>query len=139
MAPSDFKPVDEYLAARPEAIRPDLERARLTIRKAVPEAGEEMSYRLPAYRLQGDVVLYFAGWKTHYSLYPAHERVVRAFKDELAPYELSRCGIRLPLSQPVPVKLIDRIARLRAKKGVTCSKQAAKQRAARKGQRVPPT
>jgi uncharacterized protein YdhG (YjbR/CyaY superfamily) len=87
---------------------------RSTIRKALPRAEEVISYQIPAYKL-GGVVLYFAGWKQHYSLYPATERLVAAFKDELAPYELSKGTIRFPLSRPVPVGLIGRIAKFRAK------------------------
>jgi uncharacterized protein YdhG (YjbR/CyaY superfamily) len=61
-------------------------------------------------------VIYFAGWKRHYSLYPATRRLVAAFKDELAPYEVNDKGtIRFPLSEPVPVKLIEAIATFRAK------------------------
>jgi uncharacterized protein YdhG (YjbR/CyaY superfamily) len=60
-------------------------------------------------------VLYFAGWKQHYSLYPATEHLLDAFKDELAPYDVNKGTIRFPLSQPVPVKLIERIAKFRAK------------------------
>jgi uncharacterized protein YdhG (YjbR/CyaY superfamily) len=60
-------------------------------------------------------VLYFAGWKQHYSLYPATGRVVAAFKDELAPYQISKGTIRFPLSEPVPARLIGRIAKFRAK------------------------
>ena len=59
-------------------------------------------------------MLFFAGWKQHYSLYPATRRVVEAFKDDLAPYEVSKGTIRFPLSEPVPVKLIGRIAKFRA-------------------------
>jgi uncharacterized protein YdhG (YjbR/CyaY superfamily) len=70
---------------------------------------------MPAYTLQGERVLFFAGWKQHYSLYPAGERLVAAFKDELAPYGIRKGTIRFPLSEPVPVKLIERIAKFRAK------------------------
>ena len=66
-------------------------------------------------KLHGGPVLFFAGWKRHYSLYPATDRVVAAFKDDLAPYEVDKGTIRFPLSQPVPVTLIERIAKLRAK------------------------
>ena len=59
--------------------------------------------------------LYFAGWKQHYSLYPANGRVLAAFKDELAPYEVNKSTIRFPLSLPVPGRLIGRIAKFRAK------------------------
>ena len=116
MAKTDFKSVDEYIAAQPEAVQGVLERVRGAIRKAVPRAEEVISYQIPAYKLPGGPVLYFAGWKQHYSLYPATEDLVAAFKDELAPYEVNNKGtIRFPLSQPVPVKLIERIANFRAK------------------------
>jgi uncharacterized protein YdhG (YjbR/CyaY superfamily) len=115
MAKTDFKSVDEYIASQPAAVQRILARVRSTIRKAVPRAEEVISYKIPTYKLQNRPVLYFAGWKQHYSLYPATERVVAAFKDELAPYEVMKGTIRFPLSQPVPVKLIGRIAKFRAK------------------------
>jgi uncharacterized protein YdhG (YjbR/CyaY superfamily) len=106
--------VDEYIAAQPEAVRDILSRVRSIIRESVPEAEELISYKIPAYKLHGRPVLYFAGWKKHYSLYPVTERVVAAFKDELAAYEVNKGTIRFPLSQPVPVKLIEHIAKFRA-------------------------
>jgi uncharacterized protein YdhG (YjbR/CyaY superfamily) len=115
MAKTDFKSVDEYIASQPEAVQGVLERVRSTIRKAVPGGEEVISYQIPAYKVHGDRVLYFAGWKQHYSLYPATDQMVAAFKDDLAPYEISKGTIRFPLSQPVPVKLIGRIAKFRAK------------------------
>lgn len=131
MAKTDFKSVDQYIAAQPEAVQGLLERVRSTIRKAVPAAGEVISYQIPAYKLPGGAVLYFAGWKQHYSLYPATKGVVAAFKDDLAPYEVNNKGtIRFPLSKPVPVKLIERIAKLRAKEVAehAKAKAAAKKR-----------
>lgn len=115
MAKTDFTSVDEYLAAQPEAVRGVLTRVRSAIRKAVPGAEEVISYKIPTYKLHGGPVLYFAGWRQHYSLYPATNHVVAAFKDDLAPYEVSKGTIRFPLSQPVPVRLIERIAKFRAK------------------------
>jgi len=82
-----------------------------------------ISYQIPAYRLQGGAVLYFAGWKRHYSLYPASDRMVRAFKSELAPYKISKGTIRFPLSEPVPVKLIADIAKFRAKEAAERTKK----------------
>ena len=115
MAQTNFKSVDDYIASQPEAVQGVLERVRTAIRKAVPGIEEMISYNMPTYKLHGRPVLYFAGWKQHYSLYPATGHVKAAFKDELAPYEVSRGTIRFPLSEPVPVKLIGRIAKLRAK------------------------
>jgi uncharacterized protein YdhG (YjbR/CyaY superfamily) len=115
MAKTDFKSVDEYIASQSEAVQSVLKRVRTAIRKAVPGAEEVISYKIPAYKLHGRPVLYFAGWKQHYSLYPATGHVVAAFKDDLAPYEINKGTIRFPLSQPVPARLIERIAKFRAK------------------------
>ena len=115
MAKTDFKSVDEYIASQPEQVQAVLERVRSTLRKALPGAEEVISYQIPAYKLHGDRVIYFAGWKQHFSLYPAGERLVAAFKKELKEYEISKGTIRFPLSEPVPEKLIARIAKFRAK------------------------
>ena len=115
MAKTDFKSVDDYIASQPEATRGILGRVRSTIRKAVPEAREIISYKMPTYTLHGRRLLYFAVWKRHYSIYAATEQVVAAFQSELASYEVDKGTIRFPLSEPVPVKLIGRIARYRAK------------------------
>ena len=115
MTKKSVRSVDDYLASQPKAVRAALDRVRSTIRKAIPRAEEVISYQIPMYKLQGRPVLYFAGWKRHYSLYPAGANVLTAFKDDLAPYEVSRGTIRFPLSEPVPVRLIAAIAKLRAK------------------------
>jgi uncharacterized protein YdhG (YjbR/CyaY superfamily) len=85
---------------------------------------------MPTYKLKGSPVLYFAGWKRHYSLYPATDHVVEAFKDELAPYEVNKGTIRFPLTEPVPVKLIERIATFRSKEA--SERPSAKPAASRK-------
>jgi uncharacterized protein YdhG (YjbR/CyaY superfamily) len=113
MAKTDFKSVEEYLATLPDEVQAVLQRVRGIIRKAVPEAQEVISYQIPAYKLPGGPVLFFACWKKHYSLYPATQRLVTQFQDELAPYEVSKGTIRFPLGEPVPAKLIERIAKFR--------------------------
>jgi uncharacterized protein YdhG (YjbR/CyaY superfamily) len=115
MGKANLTNVDEYIAAQPETSHVVLKLVRRTLRKALPRAEEVISYKIPAYRLNGEVVLYFAGWKKHYSLYPAGERMVAAFKNDLAAYKVSKGAIRFPLAEPVPVKLIERIAKFRAK------------------------
>jgi uncharacterized protein YdhG (YjbR/CyaY superfamily) len=124
MAKTDFKSVDEYIATHPEEVQAILQRVRTTIRKAVPGAEEVISYQIPAYKLHGGAVIYFAGWKRHFSLYPATGPLVEAFRDDLAPYEVNDKGtIRFPLSQPVPVRLIARIAKFRAKEAAEGSEE----------------
>jgi uncharacterized protein YdhG (YjbR/CyaY superfamily) len=115
MARTDFKSVDEYIATFPEEVQKILQCVRRTILEAVPGAKEMISYQIPAYKLGGERVIYFAGWKEHYSLYPVTEEVVKGLKADLAPYNITKGTIRFPLSRPVPVKLIEGIARSRAK------------------------
>ena len=114
MAKNDFKSVDEYIASQPAAVQSVLTQVRAAIRKALPKAEEVISYKIPTYKLHGGAVLYFAGWKQHYSLYPVTGRVVAKFQEELAPYKLSKGTVRFPLSGPIPAKLIARIAKFRA-------------------------
>lgn len=114
MAKTNANSVSEYIGLQPKCVQATLKRVRSAIRKAVPGAEELLSYNIPTYKLHGDAVLYFAGWKQHYSLYPATSRVVAAFKSDLAPYEVRKGTIRFPLSKPVPARLIARIAKLRA-------------------------
>jgi uncharacterized protein YdhG (YjbR/CyaY superfamily) len=115
MAKTDFKSVDEYIATHPENVQAILQRVRSTIRKVVPGAEEVISYQIPTYKLHGGPVTYFAGWKEHYSLYPVTDHIVEAFKVDLAPYKVNKGTVRFPLSRPVPVQLIERLAKFRAK------------------------
>lgn len=116
------KDVAGYISGFPRGVQSVLRRVRSIIRKAVPGADEVISYQIPTYKLHGRPVLYFAAWKEHYSLYPSTTRLVAAFKDQLAPYERSKGTLRFPLSEPVPVKLIEGIAKFRAKEAADAVK-----------------
>jgi uncharacterized protein YdhG (YjbR/CyaY superfamily) len=115
MAKNEFKSVDEYIAAQPDAVRGKLRLVRRTIRRALPGADEVVSYKMPTYKLHGEAVLHFAAWKQHFSLYAASGPLVAAFREELASYKVSKGTIHFPFSEPVPVKLIERVAKFRAK------------------------
>ena len=115
MAKPSFKSVDEYIASQPNAARGVLERVRATIRKTVPRAEEMISYNIPTYKIDGELVIYFAGWKKHFSLYPVSERIVAECRAGDVPHEVKKATIRFPLATPVPVELINRIVKLRLK------------------------
>jgi uncharacterized protein YdhG (YjbR/CyaY superfamily) len=115
MAKNDWKSVDEYIAMQPDDAAAILNEVRQAIQRALPGAEETISYKIPTYKLESETVLYFAGWKHHYSLYPAGASLVAAFGDELAPYAIEKATIRFSFGEPVPVKLIERIAKFRAK------------------------
>src|SRR5579884_3379704 len=106
--------VDEYIAAQPEAVRPKLEQVRAAIRRAVPEAVEGIGYGMPGYKLHGKPMLYFAGFQEHYSLFAASGTFFSALEEELRGYETRKGTVRFPLTEPVPERLISRIAKLRA-------------------------
>ena len=118
-------PIDEYLGTQAPPAQRALRRVRAAIRRALPGAEEGISYQIPVFKLGGRPVIYFAGWKEHYSIYPATDLVRAALKEELAPYALSKGTIRFPLSEPVPVKVVERIARLRAKEVAERAKSKA--------------
>jgi uncharacterized protein YdhG (YjbR/CyaY superfamily) len=115
LATEQFESVEDYIAAQPAASQAVLGRVRSVIRKAAPKAEETISYKIPTYKLDGERLLYFAGWKKFYSLYPATRTLLAAFASELEPFEINKSTIRFPLSAPVPAKLIERIVKFRVK------------------------
>jgi uncharacterized protein YdhG (YjbR/CyaY superfamily) len=129
----DYKSVDDYVAAQPAPARSVLERVRATICKALPGATEGISYRIPVYKRDGRMVLYFAGFQRHYSIYPATARVVAALRKELAGLLHSKATIRFPYGAPVRTRLITRIAKLRAAEATELTTaRAARRTASRK-------
>jgi uncharacterized protein YdhG (YjbR/CyaY superfamily) len=126
MATTHFTSVDHYLSTMPAEAQPILQRVRDILRKALPGADEVISYQIPAYKIDGHTVIFFAGWKEHFSIYPASDAMVEAFGGELAGYKVAKGTIRFPLSQPVPVKLIERIVKFRVKEAKAEVKAKAK-------------
>jgi len=109
-----FRTVDEYIASKPAA-QEKLNQVRSAIRKAIPGAEETISYNIPTYKVNGRAALYFAGWSRFYSIYPASKTLLAALGEELAGAGIVKSTIRFPLSSPVPVKVIGKIAKLRMK------------------------
>jgi uncharacterized protein YdhG (YjbR/CyaY superfamily) len=125
MAKVDFGSVDDYIDAQPMGSRKVLEQVRATIRRAVPKAEELISYKIPTYKVDGSVVIYFAGWKKHYSLYPVSASVLAECSGEEGAYTLEKSTIRFPLGEPVPVGLIECIVKARSR-GIRAKKGAAR-------------
>lgn len=102
--------VDDYIASFPDEIRQTLAAVRRTVRQAIPAPAEEaISYGIPAIGLDGRLVVWFAGWKRHISLYPIPSGDP-ALTAELAPYVAAKGTLRFPLTGPIPLDLIGRVA-----------------------------
>lgn len=135
MAGRDSSAVDGYIAKQPSEVQPVLRRVRRIIRSALPGAEEAISYQIPVYRLNGRLVVYFAGWKRHWSLYPVTDPVRAVLGNELAAYEVSKGTVRFPLGEPVPTTLVERIVRELARAAERRGREGRPTRRARSGGR----
>lgn len=116
------KDIDEYIAGFPNDIQEILEKIRLTIRGAAPDAEETISYQIPTFTLKGNLV-HFAAFKKHIGFYPA-PRGIEKFKDELSGYEGAKGSVKFPLDKPIPFDVISRIVQFRVAENL--EKAAAK-------------
>ena len=105
--------IDEYIAMFPPAVQEVLEKIRLTIRAAAPAAQEAISYQIPTFKLNGNLV-HFAAFKAHIGFYPPVKGDAKLVK-AVSPYAGPKGNLRFPLDQPIPYDLIKRIAKLRVK------------------------
>ena len=110
---ADRARVREYLAKQPPVARRQVRRIRELIREAVPRAVDGFSYGIPAVRVDGRLLLWYAGWTAHCSIYPVSPAVRKALGRELARFAVSKGTIRFPLGRPLPATLIRRLARAR--------------------------
>ncbi len=108
--------IDEYIAGFPKDIQEILERLRVTIRKAAPEAEETINYAIHTFTLNGNLV-HFAAFKNHIGFYPAPSGI-EAFKEELSVYEGAKGSVKFPLDKPFPLSLVSKIVKFRVKENV---------------------
>jgi uncharacterized protein YdhG (YjbR/CyaY superfamily) len=119
-----FRSIDEYIATFPEDIQALLEVVRATIKASAPGAEERISYQMPTFTLNGNLV-HFAALKHHIGFYPTSSGI-EAFKDELSMYEGTKGSVKFPINQPLPVELISKIVQFRVTENL--KKAAAKAR-----------
>jgi len=108
--------VDEYLADLPDDRRAVVEELRGTINAAAPEATETIAYQMPSLRgPDGRFLLSYASFKSHYSLFPASDEVIKALGAEVRPYLAGQATIRFPVSRPIPLDLVTKVVQVRVK------------------------
>lgn len=105
--------IDEYIETFPNEVQILLNRVRKTIKESAPDAEETMSYGVPAFKQNGNLVVY-AAFKRHIGLYPTPSGI-EAFKKELRDYETSKGTIKFPFDKDIPYDLIKRIVKFRIK------------------------
>jgi uncharacterized protein YdhG (YjbR/CyaY superfamily) len=99
--------VDDYISAQPAEVQEILQEVRRRIHKAVPGAGEKISYRIPTFTLGGKYFVYMAAWKKYLSVYPLPE----GMEEELAPYKAAKGTLRFAYDKPIPYQLIAKVAK----------------------------
>ena len=118
------KNIDDYIAGFPQEVQQKLQKIRETIRDAAPDAVEKISYQMPTFALEGNLV-HFAAFKHHIGFYPA-PRGIEAFQEELSAYEGGKGSVKFPLDEPIPYDLIRRIVTFRVKDNLEKAARKAK-------------
>jgi len=116
MVRNQYKTVDDYIKTFPSEIQIILEKIRKTIQRAAPDAVEIISYQMPTFKLNGNLV-HFAAFKNHIGFYPIPSGI-EAFKQELSPYAAGRGTLRFPLDKPIPYDLIEKVVIFRVKENL---------------------
>lgn len=114
------KTIDEYIHDFPDDIQYILGKIRRIVQGLAPDATEAISYQMPTFKLNGNLV-HFAAFKNHIGLYPTPSGVA-VFRKELAPYQSAKGSIRFPLDHPIPYDLIEQIVAFRIKENKNKSK-----------------
>ena len=114
-----FKTIDEYIAQFPKNVRDVLEDLRETIKESAPEAEETISYAMPAFKLNGKALVYFAAWKNHIGFYPAgtlesFKKEQITFQKQLSQYKQTKGTVQFPLNKRIPLDLVKKIVKFRA-------------------------
>jgi len=107
--------VDEYISLFDADVQKILRKVRKVITQTAPKAVESISYQIPTYKVDGKVLIYFAGFAKHVSVYPA-PREAKEFKNELSDYKGGKGTVQFPLDKPIPYELITRIVKFKLDK-----------------------
>ena len=117
---SGINSIDEYIATFPKDIQKILKELRATIKAAAPDSEEKISYQMPTFFLNGNLV-HFAAFKKHIGFYPTPSGI-EAFQKELSVYDGAKGSVQFPIDEPMPLKLISRIVKFRVAENIKKAK-----------------
>ena len=120
--------VEDYLSALPDDQRAALERLRKQIRAAAPGAVEQISYKMPAFKLDGRFLVSFAAFRDHCSLFPASFQVMEEMGEELRPFFSGKGTLRFTVDEPIPAALVKKIVKARIAENAAATAAAATKR-----------
>jgi len=112
----DFKTIDEYIAAFPKDVQSIMEKLRKAIKEQAPQATEAISYQMPTFKLNGNLV-HFAAYKKHIGFYPTPS-AIEAFTEKLSGYKTSKGAVQFPINKPLPIDLVKEMVTYRVKENL---------------------
>jgi len=114
MATAGERAVDAYIKAAPKTVQPMLRDLRQAIKAAAPKAEEKLSYGMPFYVYHGRLI-YFAAHRNHVGMYPIIGREKDLYAKELKPYLAAKATLQFPIGQPLPIALVKKVVKQRAR------------------------
>lgn len=108
-----YHTIDDYIKSFPKNIQKILRTVRLTIKKSAPAAEEAISYQIPTFKLNGNLV-HFAAYKNHIGFYPG-AKAMKIFRNEVTSYKSSKGSVQFPIDKPMPLTLIQKVVEYRVK------------------------
>jgi len=116
-----FKNIDEFIGSFPPNVQKILWKLRKTIQEAAPGAEEVISYGIPTFRLNGNLV-HLSAYKKHIGFYPTPS-AIEVFKKELSGYKGAKGSVQFPIEKPIPFYLVRKIVKYRVKENLESGKK----------------
>ena len=120
-----FTSIDEYVSTLPENAQKAMREIIAAIKDNVPDAEGHISYNMPAFKVNGEYFVHFSAWKNHIGMYPVPAGN-EAFQKQIEPYRSAKSSLNFPLSQPIPIKLIEKFIKFRILENLKSAKMKSK-------------
>jgi uncharacterized protein YdhG (YjbR/CyaY superfamily) len=120
-----FNSIDEYIDGFPEETQKALREICAAVKALVPDAEEYISYKMPAFKVNGEYFIHFSAWKNHIGMYPIPAGN-EAFQKQIEPYRSAKSSLNFPLDKPMPIKLIQKVIKFRIAENLKDAKVKSK-------------